>query len=1081
MYGTVAQFLQDKIQDGSSLSFVSAYFTIYAFNELKTELNSIDNLRFLFGEPSFISNIDTQKTESKAFLLTEAGLQLSNYLEQKQIVKACAQWIKEKVQIKSVRKSNFLHGKMYYIDNDSSQDAIIGSSNFTVRGLGLSKKTSNIELNLEVDSKTDCAHLKKWFDNLWKSDDVADVKAAVLRDLENAYRDQAPEFIYFKTLYHLFERFLTESAEAGQAQAQRRLSETQIWQQLYSFQRDGVKACIQKIKDYNGCIIADSVGLGKTFEALAIIKYFELQNATVLVLCPKKLEKNWTPYPAYRRNKTNPFKHDRFHYTALAHTDLDKKTGDLAHHEWDAYDLVVIDESHNFRNRGTRYDKLMQNVIQRGGNTKVLMLSATPVNNRLEDLRNQFYLITANKDDSFRNIGIPSIRHTLKTAQAQFDNTNFADKTDEPSQSISADFFKLLDALTIARSRRHVEKFYGDALEQIGGFPEREPPKPIFPQIDLNGKFPAYRTISNQIGNYKLARFNPSNYILEQHQADYEHRRISQREFNLIGMMRVNFLKRLESSVHSFKTTLERTIEKITKLETDIEAFINATAQTANFDPFAEAEEEYSEDEELQTGIQAAGKNQTYRFEHLNLNDWLVDLHHDKTQLEKIYHAAANITPDRDAKLAQLKELIQAKVKQPTINLDGKPNRKILIFTAFADTANYLYDNLKPWATETLQIQAAVVTGTKNKTSFGNRDFDEILTNFSPISKNRGTNQDDTETEDDSKDCKTTKGDTEERDTTQDDTEIDLLIATDCISEGQNLQDCDYLVNYDIHWNPVRIIQRFGRIDRIGSRNTNVKLVNFWPTPELDEYINLKPRVDARMALVDLTATGDDNLLSLKGKQKLKPLWNHRDQQLRRMQNEILDFEDIEEHLNLNQFTLDDFRAQLLNYLRSNEDALKNAPLGLYAVTAASNQHQQNVDIPPGVIFCLKQTTDTNENEKLNPIHPYHLVYISNEGKTSIQFTNPKRVLELFSALAVGKTEPDQNRSHCFNEDTDNGNDMSLYDLLIQEVIESISTAYNKKINDELDTNPDYRLPIADDQIAETTQFELVTWLVISP
>ena len=1096
MYDTVADFLQDKIQDGSDISIVSAYFTIYAFDKLRDELTNIKGLRFLFGEPSFI-HLDPDKTESKAFQLTETGLKLQNYLPQKEVAKACADWIEEKVEIRSVRKSNFLHGKMYYIENGNGEDAIIGSSNFTVRGLGLSETASNIELNLEVDSKSDCADLKTWFDNLWESDQVENVKAQVLQTLKDAYQDKDPEFIYYKTLYHLFEDILADVGDTEFAEANPSFLQTEIWGKLYAFQRHGVQACLQKLKAYNGCIIADSVGLGKTYEALAIIKYFELRNANVLVLCPKKLEKNWTLYPTHFRRRRNPLKADKFRYNVLAHTDLSRDSGmangiDLAQHEWDGYDLVVIDESHNFRNRSTntldqegklvrksRYNKLLEDVIQSGGKTQVLMLSATPVNNRLTDLANQICLITEDEDDAFSETGIPSIRGTLNAAQSRFDT--WTAETEQPStvggvfnpdnqteslaESLNADFFALLDRLTIARSRTHVINFYDNAMAEIGRFPDREPPKSIFPDIDLQGQFPTYQAISHQIDGYKLARFIPSSYIRKACRHHYGERLLQQREFNLIGMMKVNFLKRLESSVHSFATTLERTVKEIAELESKIEDFLNGkSAKEAGFDPLAEAEKEYgdAEDYDLHAGIEA-GKNQFYPFEHLDLDAWLADIRDDRRQLDKIYSIANNITPERDAKLEQLKQLIATKVQNPTKNRDGKENLKVLVFTAFADTANYLYDNLHEWATRTLNIESAVVTGGASRNNLVRNDFDEILTNFSPISKER-----------------------EERETEGEDTnpEIDLLIATDCISEGQNLQDCDYLINYDIHWNPVRIIQRFGRIDRIGSKNKNIYLVNFWPTPELDEYINLKPRVEARMALVNLTATGDDDLLSLKERESVEQVWTHRDEQLRRMQTDILDFEDIEEQLNLNQFTLDDFRAQLLDYLRQNEAKLRDAPLGLYAVTAPLTHDGVPVNIKPGVIFCLKQTgegEDSEEGEKLNPIHPYYLVHISEDGEVSIGFTNPKRILERFSTLCVEKKQHHQDLCNWFNEETDNGNDMTIYEMLLDAALNSIREAYNRKVNDQLDASTDALLPTADSQITEKTEFELVTWLVIHP
>ena len=1078
MYGTVADFLRDKIQDGSSLSFVSAYFTIYAFNALKDELTNIKGLRFLFGEPSFIQGMDPSKTESKVFRLTEEGLELKNYLPQNAIAKACYDWIEDKVEIKSVAKSNFLHGKMYYIEKDGSEDAILGSSNFTVRGLGLNEKVSNIELNLEVDSKSDCADLKKWFDNLWESDQVHDVKEAVKRYLENIYTDKDPEFIYFKTLYHVFEDFLENATDADFAQENPKFQLSEIWKKLYEFQKHGVQACIQKLKAYNGCIIADSVGLGKTFEALAIIKYFEIRGANVLVLCPKKLEQNWTLYSLNYQRKNNPLRKDNFRYNVRAHSDLtDRGPSD---YDWENFDLVVIDESHNFRNRPTdkyeeglllrrsRYNKLLEEIIKNGCQTQVLMLSATPVNNKLTDLENQVRLITEDNDDAFQNTGINSVRETLRNAQNRFekwterngDLSNQAQRQDSLAESLNTDFFNLLDRLTIARSREHIIKFYHDTEDAKIKFPDREKPVPVYPDIDTDGIFPSFQNISTQIDGYKLALFNPSFYIKPDCLHHYDDRILQHRESNLIGMMKVNFLKRLESSVYSFDSTLKRTIEKINELAIDIQDFLHdQTENDVDYNAFAEAEAEYGEDEDLLNGIEDA-ENDIYQYEHLNLEAWLEDLQNDREQLTRIQRAAANITPDRDAKLEQLKELITNKAQSPTKNVEGKLNPKVLVFTAFADTANYLYENLYEWAKETLQIECAVVTGSANKTTYGNTDFNEILTNFSPISKERTTD-----------------------DTAEETPEIDLLIGTDCISEGQNLQDCDYLINYDIHWNPVRIIQRFGRIDRIGSKNKTIRMVNFWPTPELDAYINLKVRVEARMALVNLTATGYDNPLTPENRDdNLERVWSHRDEQLRRMQTDILDFDDLDEQLNINQFTLDDFRAQLLNYLQTREDELRQADLGLYAVTEPLTQNGAPVDIKPGVIFCLKQVfteEDNKEGEKLNPIHPYYLVYVTEDEVVSIGFTNPKRILERFSALCVGKSTPNTNLCDKFNEYTNNGSDMDIYQILSDAALASIQKEYICKVNDQLDSSPDALLPTADSQITEETEFELVTWLVI--
>ena len=570
-YGTVADFLRGKIQPESSLSFVSAYFTIYAFEKLKDELENIKELRFLFGEPSFIQGMDPSKTENKVFRLTEEGLELKNYLPQNAIAKACHDWIEDKVEIKSIAKSNFLHGKMYYMEKEGGEDAILGSSNFTVRGLGLNEKASNIELNIEVDSKSDCADLKVWFDNLWESDQVQDVKEAVKTYLQNIYTDKDPEFIYFKMLFHIFEDFLAGATDADFTQESPKFQESEIWKKLYDFQKHGVQACIKKLREYNGCIIADSVGLGKTFEALAIIKYFEIRGANVLVLCPKKLEQNWTLYSKIYNRIGNPFRKDNFHYNVKAHSDLTDR-GKPPDFDWENFDLVVIDESHNFRNsppdkyeegqllRRSRYNKLLEEIIKSGCQTQVLMLSATPVNNKLTDLENQIRLITEDNDNAFQSTGINSVRETLRNAQNRFekwteqnaDLSNQAERQDSLSDSLNPDFFNLLDKLTIARSREHITKFYKDTDGSKIKFPDRADPTPVYPNIDTKEIFPSFAAISSQIDGYKLSLFNPSFYIKPDCLHHYPDRILQHRESNLIGMMKVNFLKRLESSVHSF-------------------------------------------------------------------------------------------------------------------------------------------------------------------------------------------------------------------------------------------------------------------------------------------------------------------------------------------------------------------------------------------------------------------------------------------------------------------------------------------------------------------------------------------------
>jgi SNF2 family DNA or RNA helicase len=1089
----VADFLLEKIQEESELSIVSAYFTIYAYEALKDKLDQIQHLRFLFGEPRFVKSLDPNKTDKKAYQIEDNGLRLKNRLEQRRVAKECADWIHQKVEIRSVRQANLLHGKMYHIAKGGVEEAILGSSNFTVSGLGLGERNNNIELNLIVDSNRDRRELKTWFEEIWKDEKlVEDVKADVLSYLAQLYQDNSPEFIYYKTLFHLFEQFLADQDKGGLADIKSQIVDTEIWKALFEFQKDGVKGAINKILAYNGCILADSVGLGKTFEALAVIKYFELRNERVLVLCPKKLRENWTVYQAQNGSDLNPFINDRFSYSVLSHTDLSRESGksgdvDLANFSWGNFDLVVIDESHNFRNntpgkrdeegnlvRRSRYQRLMEEIIQSGVKTKVLLLSATPVNNDLKDLRNQIYFLTENDDHCFESsLGIASIKDTLASAQRTF--TEWAKnsqehKTKDLLERFSSAFFKLLDALTIARSRKHIQKYYRDSIAQLGGFPERLKPISAYPKIDLAGEFMSYDTLNDEISNYQLSLFNPSEYLFDDYRSLYDVKfakeqptlfdrkltdKFSQsvREHFLIGMMKVNFLKRLESSVYSFDITMRRTIGKIDALVARIKRF--QQFQTENPDlNFDELVIEDVDDEELQDALEV-GKLK-FKMAHLNLDRWLKDLRHDRDQLHILELSAREITPERDAKLAELKKLIEQKVKHPTTDKKGRPNRKLLVFTAFADTASYLYGALQKWATEELGVDIALVSGgaTENKTTFGKNDFSQILTNFSPYSKHR-----------DKMRSMPQQG------------EIDVLIATDCISEGQNLQDCDTLVNYDIHWNPVRVIQRFGRIDRIGSINPAVQLVNFWPTQDLDKYISLKNRVEARMALVDIAATNEDNLLKTEDLQELiKEDLKYRDKQLKRLKEEVLDLEDFNESVSLTDFTLDDFRAELGRYIEANRQLLQDTPLGLYAVVPTDPQYPV---IRPGVIFCLKQKGDASGGETVNPLQPYYLVYVLQDGSVRLGFAQPKQILEIFRTLCVGNSAPIEALCSQFNQETHNGEDVSHYSELLEKAMVSIERTFKKRAVSSLFNDRSAVLVEKSKQVSTTTDFELITWLII--
>ncbi|MCY7374421.1 MAG: phospholipase D-like domain-containing protein [Pyrinomonadaceae bacterium] len=1029
--GSVGEYLADKIKSDAELSFVSAYFTIYAYQKLKKQLDEARHLRFLFGEPSFLQSLGGENHNRRnADILDESmTIPIPDRLFQKSAAEECAEWIRAKAEIKSMVKPNFLHGKLYLIENSNGvKEGIAGSSNFTVNGLGLGGRP-NMELNLIINHRIELKHLEEWFDELWNDETglVEDVKERVLDYLKVLSAENQPQFIYYKTLYHLFGKYLAEQKENHLLDLQGDFYESEIWQMLYDFQRDGVKGAINKLNKHNGCIIADSVGLGKTFEALAIIQYFERRHNDfrVLVLCPKNLSSNWTIYQTTKNSELSPFETDKFKFNVLYHTDLGRTSGkanadglELENFKWSNYDLVVIDESHNFRGNPTekttddgtkkwnRAKWLMEKIIKDGSNTKVLLLSATPVNSDLRDLRNQVLLMTKGANDAlFEKTGIKNISTTLETAQKRF--TVWADKKKTPNRSVKglleqldSSFFKLLDELTIARSRQHIKSFYN--LEAIGGFSERLKPISIYAEVDTMNRFYTFDSLNQQISQYKLSIFNPSAYVRDSRRAKYEglgaNREFgfkqSTREHFLIGMMKVNFLKRLESSIESFEISMNRTIGKIDDLINKIKGFQSSRKTSENvslfdYEPDEEELEENPEDEEQWQ----VGKKLKYDLADLKIDEWLKDLESDRTALIGLYNFAVAITPERDAKLKQLKQLIEDKIKNP-LNED---NKKAIVFTAYSDTAAYLYDNLKDWANNELGLDIALITGTLTKTTFdGKNDFANILTNFSPVSKQRNRKPSMPQTR-----------------------EIDILIATDSTSEGQNLQDCDFLVNYDIHWNPVRIIQRFGRIDRLGSKNDKIQLVNFWATKDLDNYINLKNRVEARMALVDVTATGEDNILNVEQIEELiEDDLKYRNQQLKRLKEEVLDLEEMSESVSLTDFTLDDFRQDLTNFLKINQQILEDAPPGLYAVVPAPDgehaKHYQADEfsknekeiIKPGVVFCLRQTVEAADNEAVNPLQPYFLVYVRDDGTVRFNYTNAKQVLEIFRLMCEGKTEP---------------------------------------------------------------------------
>ncbi|WP_277679727.1 helicase-related protein [Gracilibacillus dipsosauri] len=1021
--GIVGDVLKENITKGSKISVAAAHFTLYAFVELKKELSKIDEFRFVFTEPFAASNTSEDSTSCLYGVREEQ--QYKTDLNQGYVARQLVKWVKKKAQFKTIVDQK-IEGGLYHVSNQNgSQVGLVGGAPFSSTGLGFTNST-NIYINNIVDDEETNKQLLKNFDAIWNNNEILkDVKKEIISKLELLYKENTPEFVYFVTLYNLFKDFLEGNRDISILQQKTGFENTEIWNKLYNFQRDGVVGAINKIETHGGCIIADSVGLGKTFEALAVIKYYELRNNRVLVLAPKKLRENWS---IYRLNdKRNILAKDRFSYDLLNHTDLSRQAGysgdiNLEHINWGNYDLIVIDESHNFRNnearndRVTRYQRLMEEIIKAGVKTKVLMLSATPVNNKLDDLKNQIAFITEGEDAALEDsANIKSISHTVRVAQTQYNKWSNLEESDRTTERLldllNWDYFSLLDSLTIARSRRHIEKYYN--MSEIGKFPNRLKPINKKEEIDENGSFPSMEKINNEILRLRLAVYSPMQYILAHMRKAYSEKydtrvangqifKQTDRENSLIYLMKSNLLKRLESSIHSFRLTLESIIQNIDIHIQKIDYYdpnIHASNDITNIDV---------EDPELADAL--IGSKIKILPKDVDLIRWKQDLLYDKEILLKILGKTKEITPPRDKKLNLLRNMIEQKVNSPI----NKGNKKVLIFTAYADTAKYLYENVHQWIHENYHLHSALVTGSENpKTTLKLKkdNFNNVLTNFSPQSKER------------------------EKVMPEMDEEIDILIATDCISEGQNLQDCDYLINYDIHWNPVRIIQRFGRIDRLGSKNEDIQLVNFWPSMELDEYINLAGRVKSRMTIMDISSTGEENVIT-ENSNEMKDL-EYRRKQLEKLQNEVIDLEDVNGTISLTDFTMDDFRMDLMNYMKDNGNEIKEAPLGLFSITRNHNDKLQD-EISPGVIFCLKQIDNFTESNEKNALFPYFLVYVKDNGEILYSQVQVKKILDIYRSLCFGSNEVAEDLFQLFYEETNEGKQMESYKDLLEKSVDEI-------------------------------------------
>ena len=1073
--GAIANFIKEKVEEGATIYLPSSIFTIYAFSELKDVIKKSNKVKFLFNRPTFIKKIRADEKDVKEFQLSmqnreknvsEFALEigLKNNLDQNFVANQCYILLEDKFEVRSVTENNFFNSNQILIDNETGDKYVINGANleFSLPGLGITDEP-RFDFNFALDDEMSVNSYKNHFNKVWNDKaSVEDVKEELLKYISNLYKENSPQLAYYITLYNLFNDKLVAQEDSDQIKEATGITKTKIWGMLFNFQHDAVVGAIHKLQKYNGVIIADSVGLGKTFEALAIIKYYELRNERVLVLCPKKLRGNWT---GFRENvNTNPLVDDKFRYDVLNHTDLSRLKGksgdiDLSKINWGNYDLVVIDESHAFRNnparndRVTRYSRLMDDIIKANIKTKVLMLSATPVNNSLSDLKNQIALITADKDDALSEAKHPvqSINTSLRLAQTSFNKWSKLEQVDRTTenllQSLDYSFFEILDTYTIARSRKHIKKYYD--TKDIGNFPTRRAPISIYVGTTKDGKFPPVSIMNEEILKLHLCIYSPLGYVLPTKKDEYEKKyetevkngkvKFSQvdREKNLVNLMRINILKRLESGINSFKLTVERILAQVN-------SYLNMIDGSGNIDPFKHINPvDDIEDEEFVEDVNEdiiIGKKIQVKLCDMDLIKFKEDLLEDQILLTSLVKIADYVHPGNDLKLQKLKEQIINKIENPI----NEGNKKVIVFTAFADTAKYLYDNIADWLYDEYGICSGIITGSsKVETNLKgvNNSFESIISCFSPKSNHFKTEK-----------------------------QIDVLFATDCISEGQNLQDCDYLINYDIHWNPVRLIQRFGRVDRIGSNNKEIQLVNFWPDMSLDEYIKLETRVRSRMTMVDVTATGEYDLLDPNSKNL-----DYRKEQLLQLQSEVVDLDDLKGGVSITDLTLDDFILALQRFNKEHPKLLEKYPTGIYAVTSIPEKLKK--ECVPGVIFCLKQKKHTEKEKSSSSIYPYFLVYVREDGDVHVKYSNPKQVLDMFKGLCADKDEVLVDLVKEFNKETKNSNDMSKYTKLLEKAVFDIKGVVEKKGTDSLFDLGESTLLA--DKVSGLNDFELISFLVI--
>lgn len=1004
------------------LNIVTGYFTVGALAYISQKVNEkIDEFNLVLGDIVNISQIKDRTLDLLNENITiEAALKLSS------LSKEAVSFLKQdKVKAKTL-EPNFCHAKVYIFeskDNDVQKDYYIsGSSNLTEAGIGL-KQTHNIELNsAEFGACANYKELAEWFDDLWKKPQAHSDKTLIdengksnkvpfkqylIEEIQKIFIEYTPKELYYKVLFELFgKQILLDWQDPDFNRQIGKLENTVIYKALYEFQQKGVLSLIQMLQKYNGAILADAVGLGKTWVALAIMKFFQMQGRETILICPKKLHHNWLKY---QKNQESKFEKDQLDYFIRFHTDLQPERLERyryidradTYFQSDKPKLFVIDESHNLRNdKSERYKFLVEEMLRKNGDVKVLMLSATPINNTLIDIRNQFKLIVGGRAHGFADsLGIKNIDYTFREAQKAF-NEWIEDESPririgDLIKKLPDDFFKLTDSLTVARTRKMIEGYQNNLH-----FPQKAVPENIFITPKQIGNFESFEELFNHFPPM-LSGYQPARYIEQAEDIDAL-RDEKLRDFFLVKMMYILMTKRLESSWYAFHSTVNKIREHHLQALCKIRAY-----QKLKKDEDVEVPQSPAllEDEDFYLGkkrkimlseIDAAGNLDAYKKDLKkdikSLRTLKANLDRFEKQIEK-ENKTVNNHRSVDDKLEALIKKIQEKRRAGNNN----NNQKVIVFTAYQDTAEYLFNQLKARGFNKI----AMVSGDISKTDDSQgatKNFEHILERFTPFTKlfvekewKRFQPSDASlPLKQQYQEWQEWIADNDSKIYEKLQNPIDILIATDTLSEGQNLQDCDMVINYDIHWNPVRVIQRMGRIDRLGSFNDIIYGVNFWPSNNINTYLNLQTRVEQRMAAMKLAGSQ----VPMEFTETFKEM--SRDEELERKQKERMlnqmqttweDIEVSEQGLGFDDLSLERYRQDLLEELKKQEKKYRDMPKGVYT----GFKKETSICPEEGIIAFLGYPSKPTNVEDAG-YKTYELIYIDKEGRSVL--INQKEVLD---------------------------------------------------------------------------------------